>query len=218
MRRYLSLPAAVFAPPRPDPAGGADVLLLDVSAHAPADLPALKARLCARPLGGPALFLRLGGLDDPDLGPRLDALMPAAPEGLVLPGLRRGADLADLGSRLAVAEAEHGRPDGATRILGWLDNAAGLLAAGPLAGASPRLCALAWDPAALAAELGAAPRDAAGALIPPLAQARALLRLAAAAAGVEAVDVGDDGTAFWAAARRDGFGAGCVRVGGGADA
>lgn len=129
---------------------------------------------------------------------RPDAPLPAERPDAVLLAARAGRDVAALGGRLAVHEAERGWPDGAVRILAEIADPLGVLEARSFVGASPRLDGLGLDAAALAARLGA---EAAGETV---GHARALVRLAAAAAGVTAfAHVGPDGGA---AARRDGFG------------
>ncbi len=189
--------------------------------------------------GTSRIFLRIAEIDAPDLDARLAATATLKPDAIVLPA-RHGRDIAHLGSRLAVHEAEHGLPDGGIGIVAIVSCAAGMLAAASFAGASPRLRGLGWDAGALARQLGGsegaskvtspqpphpeaqprlAPRDADGGRGAPwgsrpvLAHARATVRLAAAAAGVEAIEAaypGDDAAGFGAyvaAARRDGFGA-----------
>ena len=139
------------------------------------------------------------GLADADL----DAVMAGRPDAVLLPGAVGAQDVQHLAAKLAVREAEHGLPDGVTRILAMAaDSAAGVLALASLPGSSPRLLALGWDPAALAAGLGV-DADAS-----PVRAARDLLLIAAAAAGLPALDGGmarDDLAAACAAARHDGF-------------
>ena len=143
--------------------------------------------------------------------PDLDAAMALGPDGILLPRVASGADLARLGARLAVHEAEAGLRDGATRILAGLGTAAGLLHLRTLPGASPRLAGLCWEAADLAAALGLDASSADGAWPAPFAQGRGLVVLAAAAACVPAIDEpcpGGDGAAVEraaCAARRDGF-------------
>ncbi len=135
----------------------------------------------------------------------LDDVMAGAPDLVVLPDAVGRADVQQLANRLAVREAEHGWPPGRTGIAALAAaSARGVLALPTIPGASPRLRALLWDAAALAADLGVE-ADAA-----PCRLARSLLLVAAAAAGVPAVDCGSgDGGADLVracdAARRDGF-------------
>lgn len=139
------------------------------------------------------------GLLDADL----DAIMEGVPDGVLLPGAVGARDLQHLGAKLAVREAERGLAAGRTRVVAMAaDTAAGVLALGTLPGASPRLVALGWDPAALAAALGVTPGGS------PLRTARDLLLIAAAAAGVAAIDCGPAGDGAAEAsdpAPRDGF-------------
>lgn len=188
---------------------GAAALVVDIGSGAAA------AELAGRPADSPLLYLRSADLDRD-----LPAMMALAPHGIVLSGCEGARDVARLGARLAVEEAIAGRPDGATRILASIGTARGALALPGLAEASPRLAGISWDAEALRAEIGAEPlRDGDGGPIAPLARmpshvlspVRAWIRLAAAAAGVEAIDAAcrRDGDLLGeiARARRDGFGA-----------
>ncbi|WP_082528740.1 aldolase/citrate lyase family protein [Methylobacterium sp. Leaf466] len=108
--------------------------------------------------------------------------------GLLLP-VRDGRDVARLGVRLAVHEARAGLGDGSIRIVAMIADARGVLGLPSLVGAGPRLSGIAWDAQALCAEMGLpACRDAAGGLVAPLARIRGLVRIAAAAAGIAAID------------------------------
>ncbi len=139
------------------------------------------------------------GLVDGDL----DAVMAGLPDAVLLSAVAGARDLQHLAAKLAVREAEHGLPAGHTGIIALpADTAAGVLALASVPGATLRLRALAWDPAALAAGLGV-DADAA-----PVRAARDLLLIAAAAAGVPALDFGlaaADLAAACSGARRDGF-------------
>lgn len=144
----------------------------------------------------------------------LAAAMALHPAGLVIPVPAGGRDVARLGTRLAVHEAEAGLADGSTRILALVETAAAVLALPTLVGASRRLCGIAWDAEALARDIAApVSRNGDGALIPPLALARAQVLLAAAAAGVMAIDTAcvDEGAFLRDVeeGRRDGF---CAKV------
>jgi citrate lyase subunit beta/citryl-CoA lyase len=116
--------------------------------------------------------------------------MQAAADGIVLPKTVGGADVAHLGAKLAVREAEFDLQDGATRILAIAtENAAGVFALGTFAGASHRLMGMTWGGEDLSADLGAETNRAAdGAYTDPYRLARSLTLLGAAAAGVDAVD------------------------------
>lgn len=191
------------------PAGGppdiadADALVLAAPTAAPDWLPALR-----RGPGAPLLYVQVApGAED------LDAALALRPDGIVLPRVADGTGIARLGVCLAVHEAETGIPDGATRIVAGLDGARALLRFGGGAGGFPRLAGLFCAFDALACDLGVAMSSE----VPwpaPLMQARGLLVLAAAAAGVPAFDGPrpsiDRAAAL--AARRDGFQGGFVET------
>jgi citrate lyase subunit beta/citryl-CoA lyase len=202
-------------------ASGADVLLIDLE-----DSVDMAAKEEARRVTSafvaehraeaqrPRLYVRVNGLTTGLADADLDGVMPAAPDGIVLPKTVGGADVAHLGAKLAVREAEYGLDDGATRILAIAtENAAGVFALGTFAGASHRLMGLTWGGEDLSADLGAeANRDEDGAYTDPYRLARSLTLMGAAAAGVDAVDsvftnFRDMGglEAECRAARRDGF-------------
>ena len=176
---------------------GADVLLIDLE-----DSVALDAREEARHITAaflseqgkdverPRLFVRVNGLTTGLIDADLDGVMRSAPDGIVLPKTVGGADVAHLGAKLAVREAEFGLADGATRILAiGTENAAGVFALGTFAGASHRLMGLTWGGEDLSADLGAeANRGEDGAYTDPYRLARSLALLGAAAASVDAID------------------------------
>ena len=178
-------------------ASGADVLLIDLE-----DSVDVTAKEEARQVTSafvaehraktdrPRLYVRVNGLTTGLTDADLDGVIPAAPDGVVLPKTVGGADAAHLGAKLAVREAEYGLEDGATRILAIAtENAAGVFALGTFAGASHRLMGIAWGGEDLSADLGAeANRGEDGAYTDPYRLARSLTLLGAAAAGVDAVD------------------------------
>lgn len=187
-------------------ASGADALILDLTVGPQA------RQISAGWLAGlertrsPLLYVKVhdlaSGLTDADL----DAIMPAGPHGIVLPRTVGAADVQQLGVKLGLREAEHGLADGATRILAVAaDSARGLLAIGGVSGASPRLAGIAWDVVALAGDLRVvSARDEDGRWTAPFMQARGITVIAAAAAGVPAIDcVGADEE--YAVTRCDGF-------------
>jgi len=165
--------------------------------------------------GGPALMVRVHPLGDDETDLDLDAVMASAPASIVLPRALGAASVQHLSVKLAVREACFDLEDGATRIVAVADTAEGVLRLPSLAGASARLVAIAWDAEALRAGVGAAAcRDPSGGYVGPLRLARDMTLLAAAAAGVAAIDAAM--TAPWEserlraeaqAARRDGFAA-----------
>jgi citrate lyase subunit beta/citryl-CoA lyase len=173
-------------------AAHAVVVDLDVAANRRDAARANVARALAdvrAPSEAPALIVRVSSLDSGETDRDLDAIMAAGPFAVMLPRTRGAASVQRLSTKLAVREALNAIEDGATAILAAIDTAEGVLAAASLRGSSARLIGLAWDAAALAAEVGAeATRDGGGALVAPLLTARHMTLFAAAAAGVGAID------------------------------
>ncbi|MGD1037843.1 MAG: CoA ester lyase [Roseiarcus sp.] len=202
---------------------GADALIVDLEdSVAPPAKSAARATAAAflrearRRAPRPRLIVRVnpigGGLTDADL----DAVMPEAPDAILLPNSLGGASVQQLGAKLAVHEAEHGLADGATRILTIAaESARALFGFASYIGCSRRLEGLAWDGEHLSADLGAeANRLADGAYAAPYRLARALTLIGAAAANVSAIDSvfadfrdAEGLRAETLAARRDGFAA-----------
>ncbi|MCD2185060.1 HpcH/HpaI aldolase/citrate lyase family protein [Rhizobium sp. GN54] len=162
--------------------------------------------------GRPRLYVRINGLSTGLAEADLDRIMPAAPDGVVLPKAVGGADVAALAALLSRREAGGARA--ATRILAIAtENAAGVFALGTFSGSSDRLVGLAWGGEDLSADLGAASnRTDSGAYADPYRLARTLTLLGAASAGVAAIDAvytnfrdmaGLEAECF--EARRDGF-------------
>jgi citrate lyase subunit beta / citryl-CoA lyase len=200
---------------------GADVLLVDledsVASGRKAEARAITAAFLREFAGlaeRPGLFVRVNAFDTEMTDADLDAVIPAGAEGIMLPKSRNGQDVAYLSARIAVREAESGRPDGGVRIIAIATETAGsLFGLGTYAGASQRLAGLAWGAEDLAADLGAETnRRPDGNYADPYRLARTLTLLGANAAAAAAVD-----TVFTAfrdldglraeaeAARRDGF-------------
>ena len=200
---------------------GADALIVDLE-----DSVALAAKPAAREAAcdfisaararttRPRLILRINALDTGLADADLDAVMPAAPDAIMLPKARNGADVQHLGLKLAVREAENNIGDGATGVVAIATETAGaIFGLGSYAGASRRLRGLTWGAEDLSAALGSeATRDAEGRYTDPYRLARALTIFAARAADAEPIDTvfvnfRDDAglRAECAAARRDGF-------------
>lgn len=173
---------------------GADVLIVDLE-----DSVALDNKQAARSLtaefagslsGGLPIYIRVNdlgsGLTDDDLA----AVMKAAPAGVMLPKSNGVDDVARLGVRLRVLEAENGLPDGSTSIIPIItETPLGVLNAASYARGDPRLAGLTWGAEDLSAEIGTAgTRDETGRYTDPFRVARASTIFAAAAAEVAAID------------------------------
>jgi citrate lyase subunit beta/citryl-CoA lyase len=162
----------------------------------------------------PLLIVRINALSTGMSDADLDAVMPGAPDAIMLPKSEGGPDVGHLAAKIAVREAEADLPDGATRILPIAtETGKGVFGLGSYARSSHRLMALTWGAEDLSADLGAETnRLEDGSYTDPYRLARALTLLGATAAQVDAIDtvftLFRDEAAFRAeclAARRDGF-------------
>jgi citrate lyase subunit beta/citryl-CoA lyase len=160
------------------------------------------------------LWVRINPLDLAEATADLAAVMPARPDGIVLPKAQSPGDVEALGSRLDDFEAEHALPVGSTRVLPVAtETPRSVFALGAYGPGNRRLAGLTWGAEDLAAAVGATDnRDAEGRWTAPYQMVRSLCLFAAHAAGVAAIDT------LWAnfrdphgleascaEARRDGF-------------
>jgi citrate lyase subunit beta/citryl-CoA lyase len=138
----------------------------------------------------PRLIVRVNGFATGLTDADLDAVVPAAPDAILLPKAEGGAAIAHADAKLAAREAIAGLPDGSIEILALAtETAAALFLAGTYRGSSTRLSGLTWGAEDLSAELGAeANRDADGNFLDPYRLARALCLAGAAVAEVSAID------------------------------
>jgi citrate lyase subunit beta/citryl-CoA lyase len=119
----------------------------------------------------------------------LAAVVPAAPAAVMLPKCAGRADLAALDCHLEALEAAAGLTPGAIGVVAIVtETAASVAGLASYAGASSRLAAICFGAEDLSADLGIAPRLAGGGYAAPVAAARAQVLIAAAAAGVPALD------------------------------
>jgi citrate lyase subunit beta/citryl-CoA lyase len=195
----------------------ADALIIDLEDSVVPDAKPAARELAARFLAehdDGEFWVRINPLDTADSLEDLKAVVPAAPAGIVLPKPEGARDVNQLAKLLEVLEHESELEAGRTRILPIVtERPAALFHLHAYTDATPRLGGLTWGAEDLAAALGAtANRDERGQWLPIYELARSLCRLAAAAAGVPAIDTvytdfrNADGLAqYAAAARRDGF-------------
>lgn len=176
---------------------GADVLLIDledsVALDAKENARAVAARFLAEARERserPRLYVRVNALDTGETDADLSAVMPAAPEGIMLPKSVSGASVQQLDAKLAVHEAQNDLPDGSTRIvIVATETAASLFNLGSYAGASARLDGLSWGAEDLSADIGAlGNRDASGGFTEPFRMARNLCLFGAIAASAIPID------------------------------
>ncbi|MGZ8281910.1 MAG: HpcH/HpaI aldolase/citrate lyase family protein [Allosphingosinicella sp.] len=189
---------------------GADALILDLEdAVAPAGKAGARKEVAAFLGANQAdqLWVRVNPLDSPEHERDLAAVLPAHPDGIVLPKAEGGASVAELSRRLA----DHG--NATARILAIAtETPAAMFQLGSYGG-QPRLVALTWGAEDLPAAIGAASsREPDGSFTPPYEIARAFTLFGATAAGVAPIETvypafrDLDGLAAYAGrARRDGF-------------
>src|SRR6516164_9146086 len=167
---------------------GADALILDLEDSVAAsgkagarDMARQAIEAGRRETQRPLLYVRVNPLDSGLIDADLDVVMPAQPDGVMLPKSRGGQDIMHLSTKLAVREAENDLPDGAIAILPIAtESAAALFNMGSYAGASRRLSGLTWGAEDLSADIGCSQtRLADGSYTDPFRLARALALFAA---------------------------------------
>jgi citrate lyase subunit beta/citryl-CoA lyase len=174
---------------------GADALILDLEdSVAPAAKPAARAALGAR-IDGAAdrdwtFWVRINAFDTDLHAEDLAAALRPGLDGIMLPKSGGGADIARLGAMLDDLESSAGIAAGTVKILPVAtETPAALFNLGSYAPAHPRLAGLTWGAEDLAAAVGAtAHKDERGDWTAPYQLARSLCLMAAAAAGVPALD------------------------------
>jgi citrate lyase subunit beta/citryl-CoA lyase len=200
---------------------GADALIVDLEdsvapsqKHRARIVAADFLRAAAEQPARPRLFVRVNPLDSGETDSDLDAVMPAAPDGIFLPKSLGAASVQQLGVKLAVREALIGLEDGATRIIPIAtESARALFGMEGYRGCSARLEGLAWGGEDLSADLGAETnRSTDGSYASPYRLARDLTLIGAISAGVAPIDTVftnfrdfEGCRAEAIAARRDGF-------------
>lgn len=197
MRSFLFVPADDARKLAKGLGSGSDALIVDLEdSVAPARKEAARGEAAAFLRDArereyrPRLFVRInplaGGLADVELA----TVVAAGADGIVLPKAEGGASVQHLAAKLAVAEAEAGRPDGEVGILAIAtETAQSLFVMGSFAGASRRLAGLTWGGEDLSAALGAETnRRADGGYADVYRLARALTLAAAVAAEAAPVD------------------------------
>lgn len=180
---------------------GADALIIDLEdSVTPANKPAARQMTCAwlqtnrQPAAdGPRQghWVRINALDTAMWRDDLAAVMPGAPDGIMLPKSAGPESVQQLAAELYELEQRNGIANGSTRILPLVSETAGAALTIPAyATASlPRLAGLTWGAEDLSAAIGATrKRDAAGAWTDTFRFARTQTLLAAHARGVFAID------------------------------
>ena len=170
-------------------ATAADAIILDLEdAVAPAEKARARewvvAALRGVDFGGRERIVRVNPLDGPEGPDDLAAIVPAAPDAVLVPKVSGAADVARLDEALGRLERLAGRPTGGIRVHLLVETVAAVLNAVELARASTRTLALLFG-------AGDYVRETRGRLVPGRASELVALGQvlhAARAAGVEAID------------------------------
>jgi citrate lyase subunit beta / citryl-CoA lyase len=210
----MRLRSLLFVPgDRPDRmmkavASGADALILDLEDSVAAEKKAEARQAVAAFLTMPRALPIFVRIDGADVERDLTAVIPAKPDGIVLPKAEGGKALMELDLRLT------GLGDTDARILPIAtETPAAIFALGSYGAVSERLCGLSWGVEDLSAAVGATTaREADGRYTPPFETVRALALFAARAAGVPEIETifpafnDEQGLKAYAMrGRRDGF-------------
>ena len=171
----------------------ADALILDLEDSVATDRKAgarqtVRGMLAARK-PGQLCYVRINALDTGLALADLAAVMPSAPDGIVLPKCEGAKDVNHLATYLDAFEAAFGLAHGTTRIVVVAtETARAVLKLHDFDGASPRLWGMAWGAEDLAASLGASRNRVDGRYTGPFLLARDLCLVSAASIGVVAID------------------------------
>ena len=175
-------------------ASGADALLIDLEDSVAAEAKAAARDSAARFLaaqsgkaGRPKLYVRVNDLGTGLTRDDLIAVLPARPDGIMLPKANSGADVAALAAMIEDIAGADAAGIGILAIA--TETPLAVLQLASFIGAHPRLEGLTWGAEDLGTALGAqTARDASGGFTGPFALARNLCLIAAHAAGVQPID------------------------------
>jgi citrate lyase subunit beta / citryl-CoA lyase len=193
MRSYLFVPADSERKLARAPQSGADALILDLEdsvVPANRELARRQARalLEASPAAGWERWVRINPLASGAALDDLAAVVPGRPDGILLPKCVP-EDLRTLDHYLAAFEKAAAIGAGAVRVIAIAtETPAAMFMMGGYAGVSARLAGITWGAEDLAAAIGGHNRRHDGAYEDVYRLARSLCLLAAAAAGVAAID------------------------------
>ncbi len=137
-----------------------------------------------------SIWVRINALDTPAAAQDLAAVVPAGPDGIVLPKARSAQQVRSLADQLDVLEADTGQTVGHIAIIPLVtETAEAVFQLGSYTPDMPRLRALTWGAEDLSVAIGATgSRDAQARLLPVFAQVQSMVLLAAGAACVPAIE------------------------------
>ena len=171
----------------------ADALILDLEdSVAPENR--IKARGLARDFlkdtHRQSIWVRINPVSSPDFVADMEAVVASAPAGLIVPKPDGPQDLLKLDAHLMTLETKAGLPQRSIKLLPVAtETPTAVLSLQDYRNAPPRLAALSWGAEDLAAAMGAATnRDDNGEFLFIHKMVRALVLIAAKAAGVDAIE------------------------------
>jgi citrate lyase subunit beta/citryl-CoA lyase len=197
MRSMLFVPADSEKKLGKSLAVGADALILDLedsvaAANKPAARPIAAAflREARAKTQRPKLYVRINALDTTFWRDDLAGIMPALPDGIILPKPRSAADVATLAQHLDTIEAAQNSKRGATTIIAIASEVPqAVFNFSTYLTATPRLEGLSWGAEDLSAVVGSsATREPDGRWTSPYQLARNLCLFAAVGAGRQPID------------------------------
>jgi citrate lyase subunit beta/citryl-CoA lyase len=173
-------------------ASPADAVILDLEdSVAPAAKPAARAMVAALlpTIKGRGVIVRINPRGTEWYLADLAAVVPGRPDAVLLPKCTGASDLLALDHHLEVLEVAAGLPVGAIGVLPLVtETAASVLGMPGMAAAARRVIGFCFGAEDLSADLGIAPRRADQSFPAAVQHARAAMLIAAAAAGVPALD------------------------------
>jgi citrate lyase subunit beta/citryl-CoA lyase len=178
-------------------ASGADAVIFDLEDAVLPDRRSEARAEIARYLGSAErsvpLWVRINPVESEDALSDLAAVMDARPDGIMLPKARNGADVFKASHWMESLEARVGIAAGSVGLIPLItESAAAVLNAVSFTTPPPRVRGLTWGAEDLAADIGAGSNKSGdGEFDPAYVLARTVCLLAAAAAGVAAIDTVD---------------------------
>jgi citrate lyase subunit beta / citryl-CoA lyase len=102
-----------------------------------------------------SIFIRISPLTSINQAAELKYAMQFMPSGIILPCSEKGADIQQLGARIAVYEAQYSFIEKSTKIIGVVETATSLMHLASYKGASSRLIGLILDKKAICEHISA---------------------------------------------------------------
>ena len=197
MRSYLFVPGDSEKKLEKALSSEADVLLIDLEDSVAQTNKAAAREVTAKALHAhqsktnrPRLFVRVNALDTNLTDADLDAIIPAKPDGIMLPKSNSGKCVTAMDVKLQASEALAGLQIGRTEIMiVATETASAIFNLGTYSGASERLKAMTWGAEDLSADLGAETnRNEQGQFTSPYRLARDMCLFGAIAAEIQPID------------------------------